>query len=167
MVQRRRERDGGFLAALLHGLTGPQQRLTAMLLEYLAGDRPDAPGLVDADVEHAARALAQTCETASRGIVYEHPAGTATAQRLAGEMRRIIETDRGNGAHISDYATAGVLRRIEAGACEARRALHEDDDDRAYLLLLRRVRAAAGAEADRSPDADAASRPTSGLVLPP
>ena len=37
VVQRRRERDGGFLAALLHGLTGPQQRLTAMLLEHLAG----------------------------------------------------------------------------------------------------------------------------------
>ena len=67
VVQRRRERDAAFLAALLHGLTGPQQRLTALLLEYLAGDKPDSPGLVDVDVEQAALALAQTCETASRG----------------------------------------------------------------------------------------------------
>ena len=170
VVQRRRERDGGFLAASLYGLTEPQQRLTVTLLEHLAGDRPDAPGLVDADVEQAALALAQTHETASRGIVYEHPAATAAAQRLAGEMKRVIEADLGMGAHLSDDATAGVLRRIEAGAREARQALGEDEDERAYLSLLRRVLTAsrAGAEASPDADADATGRPTtsSGLILP-
>lgn len=168
VVQRRRERDGGFLVALLHGLTQPQQRLAALLLEYLAGERPDAPGLVDADVEQAALALAQTFETASRGILYEHSAGTATAQRLAGEMKAVIEADRPNGARMSDHDTAGVLRRVEAGAREARRALQDGDDKRAYLSMLRRVRVTLGAGTDRKPDPDAGGRSSSGgLILPP
>ena len=155
---------------MLHGLTEPQQRLTVMLLEYLASDRPDAPGLVDADVEHAALALAQTHETASRGIVYDHPAATASAQRLAGELKQVIEAASGADAHLSDDATAGVLRRIEAGAREARRALDEDEDERACLALLRRVWTPfrAGADAGPDSDADAAGKPSSGgLIVPP
>lgn len=167
VVQRRRERDAAFLAALLHGLTEPQQRLTAMLLEHLAGDRPHAPGLVDADVERAASALAQTCETASRGIVYEHPAGTATAQRLAGELKQLIEVDRGHGAHVSDHAASIALRRIEAGAREARRALQDDDAERAYLSMLRRVWAPAGGGSAREPDDAAGGAAPTGLILPP
>lgn len=170
VVQRRRERDAGFLAALLYGLTEPQQRLTAMLLEHLAGDRPHAPGLVDAEVEQAALALAQTHETASRGIVYEHPAGTATAQRLVDEMKQVIETDRANGGRLSDEATAGVLRRIEVGAREARRAPDAEGGERAYLSLLRRIwnASASAADPNREADAGAAGRSTStGLILPP
>lgn len=168
VVQRQRERDGGFLVALLHGLNGPQQQLAAMLLEFLASDRPDAPGLVDADVEQAAIALAQTHETASRGIVYEHAAGTAAAQRLALEMKQLIETNRANGARLSDHDTAGVLRRVEAGAHEARRALDEGDNERAWLSMLRRVWRSAGDGTDRAPDRDDAGRTTSGgLILPP
>ena len=166
VVQRQRERDGGFLVALVHGLTQPQQRLAAMLLEYLAGDRPDAPGLVDADVEQAALALAQTYETASRGILYEHSARTAAAQRLAGEMKPVIEADRANGARISDHDIAGVLRRVEAGAREARGALDDRDEERAYLSMLKRVWASVGAGS--APDADAAGQsPSGGLILPP
>ena len=167
VIQRRRERDGGFLAALVHGLTEPQQQLTVMLLEFLASDRPDAPGLADADVEQAALALAQTHETASRGIVYEHAAATAAAQRLAGEMKQVIEAHRSNGAHLSDEAAAGVLRRIEAGAREARRALGEDDD-RAYLSLLKRAWTGAGGDESREADAGAAGASTrTGLIVPP
>jgi uncharacterized protein with beta-barrel porin domain len=166
VVQRQRERDGGFLVALVHGLTQPQQRLAAMLLEYLAGDRPDAPGLVDADVEQAALALAQTYETASRGILYEHSARTAAAQRLAGEMKPVIEADRANGARISDHDIAGVLRRVETGAREARGALDDGDEERAYLSMLKRVWASVGAGSAR--DADAAGQsPSGGLILPP
>ena len=168
VVQRQRERDGGFLVALLHGLNGPQQQLAAMLLEFLAGDRPDAPGLVDADVEQAAIALAQTYETASRGIVYEHPAGTAAAQRLVLEMKQLIEANHANGARLSDHDTAGILRRVEAGAHEARRALDEGDNERAWLSMLKRVWKRAGDDADRAPDGDRARRTTSGgLIVPP
>lgn len=167
VVQRQRERDGGFLVALLHDLNGPQQQLAAMLFEFLAEDRPDAPGLVDADVEQAASALAKTHETASRGIVYEHTAGTAAAQRLALEMKQLIETNRANGARLSDHDTAGILRRVEAGAHEARRALDDGDNERAWLSMLRRVWKRAGDGADRAPDGDLAGPATSGgLILP-
>ena len=169
VVQRQRERDGGFLVALLHGLTGPQQQLAAMLLEFLAGDRPEAPGLVDADVERAAIALAQTYETASRGIVYEHAAGTAAAQRLALELKQLIETNRANGAPpLGSRHPAGILRRVEAGAHEARRALDEGDNERAWLSMLRRVWKSAGDGADRARDGDVAGgTPSGGLILPP
>ena len=167
IVQRRRERDGGFLAALLHGLTGPQQRLTGLLLEFLATDRPDAPGLVDSDVERAALALAQTYETASRGIVYEHRADTPVAQRLAGEIKQIIDADRANGATLSDHATAGVLRRIEAGAREAQRALSVQDE-RACLSVLKRVWSSGNPGADRNPDGKAqGGEPSPKLIVPP
>lgn len=165
VVQRQRERDGGFLVALLHGLNGPQQQLAAMLLEFLAADRPDAPGLVDADVKQAAIALAQTYETASRGIVYEHTAGTAAAQKLALELKQLIETNRANGARLSDHDTAGILRRVEAGAHEAGRALNEVDNNRAWLSMLRRVWKRAGDDADRAPDGDRAGRTTSGGLI--
>ena len=66
VVQRQRERDVHFLIALLHGMTAPQQALSYRLLALLAQDRPDLPGLTDADIAEAAQALAQTAETASR-----------------------------------------------------------------------------------------------------
>lgn len=169
VVQRRRERDMDFLAALVHELSEPQQRLTAALFGYLAGDRPHALGLVDADLERAARALAQTRETASRGIVYEHAADTAAAQRLAGELQQVVEDERGDGRRLSDDDAADVLRRIETGAREARRALGEEDE-RAYLAMLRRVWAAnrSRAGASRDPDPDGTEKPASeGLIVLP
>ena len=168
VVQRRRERDGGFLLGLLDGLTRPQQQMAAVLLEHLGSSRPDGVGLVDADVEQAALALAQTYETASRGIVYDHPAGTAAAQRLAGEMKQLIEADRANGARLSDHDVAGVLRRVETGAREALRALGESDGERAYLAMLGRFRASAASGADSAPDRDTTNRTArGGLILPP
>ena len=170
VVQRRRERDAALLAALVYELTDPQQQLLVTLLADLAGERPHTPGLEDADVERAALALAQTHETASRGIVYEHPAATATAQRLAGEMKQVIEAERADGGHLSDAAIAGVLRRVEVGAREARRTPGAVDGERAFLSLLKRFwkSPAAGADGNREADAGAAGRPTStGLILPP
>lgn len=169
-VQRRRERDLDFLAALVHELSEPQQRLAAALFGYLSGDRPHALGLADDDLERAARALAQTRETASRGIVYEHSAETAAAQRLAGELNEVIETGRDDGRRLSDGDAADVLRRIETGAREARRALGEDEDGRAFLALLGRVWAAtrSGGGASRDPDPGGTGKPASeGLIVLP
>lgn len=167
VVQRQRERDGSFLLALFAGMTAPQQRLTAMLLEHLAAERPESVGLTDVHVEQAAGALARTYETASRGIVYEHAADTAAAERLAAGMKRLFDTDRANGGRIPDHDTAGILRRVEAGAREARRALG-DGDERAWLSLLRRFWTPAGGGPERAPEADEAGRTTpGGLILPP
>ena len=85
VVQRQRERDVLFLLPMMHELSGPQQELALLLQTLLRRDRAETPGLVDSDVEHAARSLAETCETASRGIIYEHAAGYAAAERLKEE----------------------------------------------------------------------------------
>ena len=82
-------------------------------------------------------------------------------------MKQVLETDRNAGAHISDHAAAGALRRIEAGAREARRALQDDEDERAYLSMLRRAWKPAGEDSDREPDSGAEGRPgSSRLILP-
>ena len=91
-VQRQRERDLRFLIPLLEGMTERQHELTLLLQGLLRNDRPDAPAMLDDDVANAARALAETYETASRGIIYEHSAGTPSAERLSAEFRTLIES---------------------------------------------------------------------------
>lgn len=167
VVQRQRERDVQFLLAMVHGLTGPQQWMASRLLAYLGSDRPDAPGLTDRDLEQAAQALAQTRETASRGIVYEHAATTAQAQRLANEMKELIDAGERDGPRLADRDLADLLRRIEIGAREARSALGDDGSDTACLALLKRVWSAAAPEdgGARGPDAPE-GQTGAGLIIP-
>ena len=146
VVQRQRERDTHFLVALLHGLTPPQQALTYRLLALLARDRPDLPGLTDADVAEAARALAQTAETASRGIVYQHAAGTPFAQRLVDDMSALVEGAAQQGSPIPDHDLADVFRRIEQGARNGHTVLGNEADDTACLKMLKRLAAALAQE---------------------
>ena len=91
-VQRQRERDLRFLIPILDGMTERQNQLTLLIQGFLRGDRPDAPAMLDDDVGQAARALAETYETASRGIIYEHSAGIPSAERLGVELRTLIES---------------------------------------------------------------------------
>lgn len=142
VVQRQRERDTHFLIALLHGLTPPQQALTYRLLTLLARDRPDLPGLTDADVAQASRALAQTAETASRGIVYQHAAETPFAQRLVEDMSALVEAAAQQGSPIPDHDLADIFRRIEQGARSGRTVLGTEVDDTACLKMLKRLAAA-------------------------
>ena len=135
--QRQRERDLQFLLPLLQGLAERQQVVTLLVQGFLRLERPDAPALVDDDVAEASKALAETYETASRGIIYEHSAALPTAERLGAEVKQIIETRRAEGLTISDADVAAVMRRVETGARTARSVLIGDDT--AYLQLLRRV----------------------------
>ena len=50
--------------------------------------------MVDADVAEAAGALAASFETASRGVVYEHPAASPTAESLRRELKAFLAADR-------------------------------------------------------------------------
>lgn len=167
IVQRQRERDAQFLLAMVHDLSGPQQWMVSRLFAYLGGDRPDTLGLTDRDLEQAAQALARTWETASRGIVYEHTATTAQAQRLANEMKQLIEAGAREGPRLADRDLADLLRRIEIGAREARNVLGGDGPDTACLAMLKRVWSAAS-PADGGAHGPAASEagPGSGLIVP-
>ena len=137
IVQRQQERDFGFLLPLLGSLTERQQQVTFLLQSGLRADGPDAPALSDADVEQAAKATAETFETADRGIVYEHQAASLGAQRLANRLQALVAEQRKEGARLPDADVAAAARCVETAAREAGRALGGGDN--AYLTLVDRL----------------------------
>tara|TARA_Y100000588_G_C14101000_1_gene858830 strand:- start:126 stop:512 length:387 start_codon:yes stop_codon:yes gene_type:complete len=93
--------------------------------------------MFDDDVVQATRAVAESYETASRGIIYEHNAGLASAELLASELRALVKDQKDKGLRLADAETAIVMRRIEIGAREARSVC--PGEKKAYLELLKRV----------------------------
>ncbi len=169
MVQRQRERDVHFLVALLHGLTPQQQALTYRLLAVLGQDRPDLPGLRDADVAEAAQAMAQTAETASRGIVYQHAVQTTYAQRLVKEMAGLVDASAQQGTPVPDHDLADIFRRIERGAREGQTLLSAEGDEAACVAMLKRFASTMtgdGEAAGGSTGNPAERTSPSGLIVP-
>lgn len=162
-LQKRQEREARFLASVAHGLTEPQYRLFLFLQMTVTRYAPDSiPPLRDQDVADAARALADTAETSSRGIIYEHPTSSLPAQRLAAALKAAVETLRQNGREPRSSDLAMALRCTERGAANAERAL---GGERAYLRLLEEVfRAGPGTAAEDGERAGDARR--SGLIIP-
>ena len=163
-VQRQKERDLAFLLPMLHGLTDRQHLLLLLAQGYLRSDRPDAASVVDDDVMHAAKALAETFETASRGIIYEHPAGLVSAERLSTDLKTLIDTRRSKGFQIPDTDAAIVMRRIEHAARDARTSL--PGDKTAYLGMLKRVLRDPGTETSEELSSDQTDTGASGLIIP-
>ena len=142
VVQRRQERDLGFLLPLVSDLTETQYRLVVLLQSVIVKHAESAiPALQDRDIAEATAAVAATLETAGKGIIYEHQAVSVPAQRLSAELRRVVSelVDR-NASQQSrvERDTASALRRIERGAREAERALVGDETP-VYLKLLHRT----------------------------
>lgn len=165
VVQRQQERDLRFLAPLLGGLSERQQQIAFLVQMFLRSERPDQQPLSDSDVEQAAKAMAETFETASRGIVYEHRAAALPAQRLAANLKELIDTHRREGARLPDPDVAVALRRIETAAREAKTALGGGPN--AYLTLLERVlQPRDAAEATNSDQGAEAAGPGSRLIVP-
>ena len=150
VVQRQQERDFGFLLPLLGRLTERQQQIALLLQAAVRADGPDPAPRSDADVEQAAKATAETFETASRGIVYEHRATSLDAQRLANRMQALIDEQRKEGVRLPDGDVAAAAHCIETAARDARRALGGGDD--AYLALVDRLlRSTKNRDADERP----------------
>lgn len=162
VVQRRRERQGRFLASLVDGLTQAQYQVFLFVQVTVAAHAARAvQPLLDRDVEDAARALASTFETASKGIIYEHPAASRPAQRLMADVGAAMESLGREGPPPRDGDVAAALRRTERAAQEAAR---EFGGERALLELLAEVFPTAADHAVPRARADAA--PGSGLILP-
>ena len=137
VVQRQQERDFGFLLPLFGPLSERQQQIALLLQAALRDDATDAAPQSDADVEQAAKAAAETYETASRGIVYEHRPASLGAQRLTSALQAVVEERRKEGKRMSDTDVAAALRCIEAAAREAGNAL--GGGAKAYLALVDRM----------------------------
>jgi len=142
VVQRRQERDLGFLLPLVSDLTETQYRLVVLLQSIIVKHAEGAiPPVHDGDIAEAAATLAATLETAGKGIIYEHQAVSVPAQRLSTELRRAVTEllDRNPSQQSRvERDTAAALRRIERGAREAERALAGDETP-VYLKLLNRT----------------------------
>lgn len=158
VVHRRRQRQGRLLASVVDGLTQAQYQLFLFVQSRIAAHSARAElRLVDRDVEEAARALASTFETASKGIIYEHQAGSMSARRLTAEVRKAIEALGRDGHPPRDSDVASAMRRTERAAQEAGR---EFGGERAYVDLLADVFPNAGGQ-------EPAERGTgTGLIVP-
>lgn len=105
------------MAVLAPGMTGlleGQQRLFLLSLTLIHRFRGEGlEAARDVDVADAAGSLAATYETESKGLIYEHRAGSLPAQRMAAEFRTVfaqLGRERPS-AFVRD--AAAVLRRLE------------------------------------------------------
>ena len=137
-LQRQQERDARFVLPMIAGLSERQYQLFFLVQGTLhqlavAGELP-----VDDDViRDTAQALAATYETASKGIIYEHRPSSLHAERLARELKPLLEGQEGQRPVASERDLVEVLRRVERAADKARAAL--DGGRRAYLDQVGRL----------------------------
>jgi hypothetical protein len=153
-VKRQHEADLRELMEKVGRLSEGQMRAFFLIQSYFlqathAGDGP----AVDSEVADAAGALAATFETASRGVIFEHPAQTPAGRRMAAELRGVLaDVGKGGGTRF-DREVAEVLRAVERGA-----STEGGGNPRRYLELVGRV-VRHGAKEESAP-------PASPLILP-
>lgn len=159
MVRRQQERDVAILLPTIRHLTERQYQLFFLFHSAIARHQPDGLArLLDVDVADAAGAVAATLETAARGVIYEHPAQTLPGQKLARELKAMLEEIRQQGARVFDHEAAVTLRAIETGARETEKL---ENGETAYLALMRRL---LDVQAEATPASEAHQ---SSLILPP
>jgi hypothetical protein len=116
VVKRQQEADLMVLMGALGRVSEPQLQLFFLLQTTILRFKPEGFGrMVDADVAEAAGALASTLETAERGVLYEHHAGSVVADALRRELKGLLDQVRRGGSRFEREA-AQVLRGIERGA---------------------------------------------------
>jgi hypothetical protein len=138
-VPARRQHDADIRALLggLGHLTEVQLRLFFLINTYFL--RPSADGhhrATDTEVADAAGALAATFETASRGVIFEHPAVTPVGQRMATDLMTLLrDVGKGAGSRFERDVTE-VCRAIQSAAAPAAEGR---SDHRGYLERVARV----------------------------
>jgi hypothetical protein len=134
---RQQEQDVATLVRALRDLTEKQSRFFLVIGAFLAGYKPDTlHALTDDDVEDAVRALAGTLETASRGVIYEHPAASASGGRLLVALSALTAESK-ESAGLTDRDRSVVLRRVEETIRELRSRAASAKEP--FLTLIRRV----------------------------
>jgi hypothetical protein len=137
IIVRQQQHDLTLVLRLMQDLTEPQRELLLLTGAFVSEYRPsELQALIDDDLLDAARALAATFETASRGVIYEHPAASATGERLRAALKTFV-ADASKRASLAERDCAVVLRRIETGVQELRTS--DRGAPRALLDLFARV----------------------------
>lgn len=163
VVKRQQQEDVATLLPGIRHLTERQYQLFFLFHTAIARHKPEGfSRLIDDDVAQAAGAAAATLETSTRGVIYEHQAQSVTAQRLASELTALLTEIRAQGAKVLDGEVAIVLRAIEEGAKDTRRASGAKvDDETAYISLIGRL-----LHVRRAAPASEPVTPQSSLILP-
>ncbi len=162
VVRRQQERDVAVLLPTIQGLTERQHQLFFLFQALVSRHRPQGVSrLIDDDVAEAAGAVASTLETAARGVIYEHATQSLPAHRLANEMKALLADMQQQGATVYDREAAMVLRAIEQGAREVRKAA--EGGEVAYLTLMSRLLLRHGRAQEPAEPATAGG---SSLILP-
>jgi hypothetical protein len=162
VVRRQQGRDIALFATLVGDLNERQSQLFWLLNASILRYRPpEFQMLLDDDVADAVAAMASTCETSSRGVIYEHRAATVAAERLAAALNPVVAEAVGRGGSAYERDAAVVLRRIADGVARARAI--EAGGRRAYLETL--ARALGRGERAEPISADAIDQPRR-LIVP-
>lgn len=117
-------------------------------------------------IRDTSHALAATFETASKGIIYEHRPSSPPAERLARELKLLLEGKDGQGPVASEQDLVEILRRVEQAAGDAGATF--DGSNRAYLDLVGRLMRTSGdgtAKSDTTTPGETAD-PRTSLILP-
>ncbi len=166
VVQRQQERDARFLLPLIEGLGRRQYQLFFVVQGTFHRFAESGEVPVNDDVVlDTARALAATYDTASKGIIYEHRPASLPAERLAHELKPLLEGTDGRGPVANEQDLADVLRRIERAATDARKTL--DGGTHAYLDLVGRLMLSSGDTGNADSTTRANSSDTAPSVIIP
>jgi hypothetical protein len=138
IVKRQQESDLTVLMAALGRVAEHQLQLFFLIQATILRFTPDGfSHITDADVADAAGALAATLETAERGVLYEHQAGSIVADALRRELNTVLEQVGKGGGSRFEREAAQVLRGIERGA--RHETLEPGAGPLDYLSLVARV----------------------------
>jgi hypothetical protein len=172
-VKKQQEIDVALILPSIRQLTERQHQLFFLFHSLIAQHKPEGfSRLIDADVAEAAATAAATLETAARGVIYEYPAQSVPAQRLATELRTMLEQMRQGGAAVFDREAAIVLRAIEQGARDTAKevakiasvggvAVGTGDPGSVYLELMGRL-----LQVNKAARQAVDAKPASSLILP-
>ena len=138
VVRRQIDRDLAVLMESAGRLSEHQLQLFFLLHSLILSFKPEGLAkLTDLDLALATGALANSRETASKGVIFEESIASVPAESLRRALKPVIEelTPKGGGAR-AEREVAAVLRGIERGA------RHEGGipaGDSAYLEIAGRV----------------------------
>ena len=135
---RQHQHDVALFVRFARDLNERQSQLLFLIVTFLFHyEAPELQPLIDEDVTQAMAAMAATFETASRGVIYEHRAGSPSAERLVNGLKPLLSKAEQGGGTAFQRDAGVVLRRIEMAAAEAtqERAGHR----RAFLDMVGRL----------------------------
>jgi hypothetical protein len=155
-IVRRQRHDVGFVMEFVRDFSERQSQLFVIIATFIVRTAADAaalPPMLDEDVADAMRALAATYETATRGVIYEHPAASLPAQRIVSELKPLLVEAGKNGGTAFERDASVVMRRLERAVVDVGAA--DPNERRAFIELLARIFAnAAQADTPAPPTSD-------------